>query len=449
MTVPIISLPAGYVTGTAVAFANPDGSAQIVSAATPLPVTGAGGGGGGASLADQSVVDAAGVYWLVRDNGTTLSYLNWATGVVGSPATPVAPAGKLTGEQVRGTQYNATAAGTGYAVGDVLEHILILNIAVSPPTVLANAWVNLSQGTVLASSPAMANLAEITAVVSIAGMLPAFAATPTVNIGSSSLALETGGNLAGINTKLTAVAQDGSDGTGITAPAGGVGIRGWLSGIYARLSGTLAVSGTFWQATQPVSIASMPSTPVTGTFWPTTQPVSVAALPSLATGSNAIGSITNSSFGISGTLPAFAATPTFNIGTAPSLAIGSLPSLHAGGNPIGTVLVPETTFWNESTTALAASTTFTGTARDAGVAAGTPTANTYFNVFYFADQAGTASIECSNDNTTWRIAATVALAINTPAILSVPVMTRYHRAKLVNGAATQTALMINSSYTGS
>lgn len=34
------------------------------------------------------------------------------------------------------------------------------------------------------------------------------------------------------------------------------------------------VSGTFYQATQPVSIASMPTTPVTGTFWQATQPVS-------------------------------------------------------------------------------------------------------------------------------------------------------------------------------
>ena len=41
-----------------------------------------------------------------------------------------------------------------------------------------------------------------------------------------------------------------------------------------RVSGTVAVSGTFWQTTQPVSIATMPSTPVTGTFWQTTQPVS-------------------------------------------------------------------------------------------------------------------------------------------------------------------------------
>jgi hypothetical protein len=38
---------------------------------------------------------------------------------------------------------------------------------------------------------------------------------------------------------------------------------------------TQPVSGTFYQATQPVSIASMPSTPVTGTFWQATQPVSI------------------------------------------------------------------------------------------------------------------------------------------------------------------------------
>lgn len=37
---------------------------------------------------------------------------------------------------------------------------------------------------------------------------------------------------------------------------------------------TQPVSGTFFQVTQPVSIATMPSTPVTGTFWQTTQPVS-------------------------------------------------------------------------------------------------------------------------------------------------------------------------------
>ena len=54
----------------------------------------------------------------------------------------------------------------------------------------------------------------------------------------------------------TNAAADGTDATGVTQLTGGVGIRGWLSGIYSKLSGTIAVSGTFWQATQPVSVAS-------------------------------------------------------------------------------------------------------------------------------------------------------------------------------------------------
>jgi hypothetical protein len=73
----------------------------------------------------------------------------------------------------------------------------------------------------------------------------------------------------------TGVAMDGTDiTTPFAMPAGGVGIRGWLSAIWTKLNGSLAVTGTFWQTTQPVSIASMPSTPVTGTFFQTVQPIS-------------------------------------------------------------------------------------------------------------------------------------------------------------------------------
>ena len=43
------------------------------------------------------------------------------------------------------------------------------------------------------------------------------------------------------------------------------------------------VSGTFWQTTQPVSLATAPTTPVTGTFWQTTQPVSLATAPTTPT----------------------------------------------------------------------------------------------------------------------------------------------------------------------
>ncbi len=147
------------------------GGAQV-SASNPLPVTIT---SGSVSLADQSVVDGAGTFWLVRDSGTMLSYVNWATGLGGTPVAPVAPAGKLAGQQIISTQYNATAAGTGYATGDVLSHIVILNIATTPATVVANTWANISQGTVLSTIPAPVSLAELTATVGVTS-LPALPA---------------------------------------------------------------------------------------------------------------------------------------------------------------------------------------------------------------------------------------------------------------------------------
>ncbi len=61
-------------------------------------------------------------------------------------------------------------------------------------------------------------------------------------------------------------AQDGADGSGITPPTSGSGIRGWLSGIYKAVTGTLTVSVTG-------------TVPVSGTFWPATQPISAVSLP--------------------------------------------------------------------------------------------------------------------------------------------------------------------------
>ena len=49
------------------------------------------------------------------------------------------------------------------------------------------------------------------------------------------------------------------------------------------ISGSVAVTGTFFQATQPVSIANPVA--VTGTFWQATQPISAASLP-LPTGAS-------------------------------------------------------------------------------------------------------------------------------------------------------------------
>ena len=127
-------------------------------------------------------------------------------------------------------------------------------------------------------------------------------------------------------------------------------------------------------------------------------------------------------------------------GQAIGAAIVSMPTVNAVNlNNI---------FFNESTTAQAAGATLTGSSRDVGYAAGGSHMRAVFNAFAFADQAGVVRIECSNDNTTWRRMTTdTAVAANTPVILTVPIMTRYHRVVYVNGATAQGAFMLNTSYT--
>ena len=121
-------------------------------------------------------------------------------------------------------------------------------------------------------------------------------------------------------------------------------------------------------------------------------------------------------------------------------------TVAVSGTPL--MVSQDNLFYNESVTAQAASATLTGTSRDVGVAAAAAHRYAAFNAYSFSDQAGVLRIECSNDNVTWRrMTADVAAAANTPVILSVPVMTRYHRAVYVNGATAQTAFILNTSLT--
>ncbi|NBC37646.1 hypothetical protein GTZ99_13910 [Novosphingobium sp. FSY-8] len=185
-----IKAPGGFVPQMGMSFSDANGLAQSVTAITPLPVAIV--SGACAPLADVSVVDAAGVYWLVRDDGAQLSYVNWGTGNTGQPTAPVAPIGKLTGQQMVQTQYTALQGGTGFAAGDLLSHVLMLNIATTPPTVVTNVWANITQGSVLASTPSSASLAEIAPSVTVAN----FPATQNV-AGTVAVAAPTTTALAG------------------------------------------------------------------------------------------------------------------------------------------------------------------------------------------------------------------------------------------------------------
>lgn len=137
---------------------------------------------------------------------------------------------------------------------------------------------------------------QTTIATALAGLLPAGG---TVEVGNfpTNNAQESGGNLDAL------LAGQGADGTSITPPTGGSGVRGWLSGIYKLLSNPIAVVGTFWPATQPISATNLPlpsgaataagqanivaavnALATTGEVvsvsnFPSTQPVSASALP--------------------------------------------------------------------------------------------------------------------------------------------------------------------------
>lgn len=189
----------------------------------------------------------------------------------------------------------------------------------------------------------------------------------TTSVLPTNASQETGGHLASIDSKLSSPMPVTGTFWQTTQPVSGTFFQstqpvslltlpalttGSATIGNVNVNGTVPVSGTFWQTTQPVS----------GTFWQSTQPVSAASLP-LPTGAatsalqttgnsslttinttlgspfQAGGSIGNSAFGISGTLPAFASTPTFNLGTLNGAATAAKqPSLGVAGTASTDVL---------------------------------------------------------------------------------------------------------------
>lgn len=82
------------------------------------------------------------------------------------------------------------------------------------------------------------------------------------------------GTVPAVNAYITNSPTIAWPGTAAATNYGTAPVSGTVPGVNSYVTNIVPVSGTFWQATQPVSIATMPSTPVTGTFWQTTQPVS-------------------------------------------------------------------------------------------------------------------------------------------------------------------------------
>lgn len=129
--------------------------------------------------------------------------------------------------------YLAKNAFTGASVGDTITATQVLDVSGAVPVSVATIWRNQTTAADLAGAPSAANLT-----------LLASNAVTDAQMASRGYAL------------------DGTDATGVTAPTGGVGIRGWLSGIFGKLPASLgaktaatslSVTLASDQATVPVS----------------------------------------------------------------------------------------------------------------------------------------------------------------------------------------------------
>lgn len=116
------------------------------------------------------------------------------------------------------------------------------------------------------------------------------------------------------------------------------------------------------------------SVPVTGTFWQATQPVSLTSLPALSAGSNVIGAVTQSG--------------TWNIG-----AVSTLPSLPAGSALIGSVTTDNVADALTTNASVTSATTVTSGSTQ-GFNGGS------FQITSIGT-SNTITFEQSNDNTTW------------------------------------------------
>jgi hypothetical protein len=89
-------------------------------------------------------------------------------------------------------------------------------------------------------------------------------------------------SVAGTYAQLVSAVASATAPTAVSASGDAVRLWATTSGALniADGGGSITVDGTFYQATQPVSLASVPTHGVTGTFWQATQPVSIATMPS-------------------------------------------------------------------------------------------------------------------------------------------------------------------------
>ena len=184
------------------------------------------------------------------------------------------------------------------------------------------------------------------------------------------------------NTSFGAKLQDasgapfGTSGNPVFISGGGGSVPTGTAG--SPNSQVLSIQGIAGGVAQPVTIASMPTTPVTGTFWQATQPVSGSVAVSNFPATQPVSGTLTANIGTAGTLATSALQTTANTSLAAIQAAVQAPT-PAGTYNIGSVnvaaLPPDTSATLTITAAdTGSTTTTTGNANSQPLVTGTPTA---------------------------------------------------------------------------
>lgn len=309
-----------------------------------------------------------------------------------------------------------------------------------------------------------------TALAAISGQLPASLGIKTA---AASLSVGPASDLANLEPAGAAI-------TGTAMPAGGSGLTGWLSAIYRSCSEGGTTTGSVTSATTVVTASNtiymggsfqVTSAGTTctityeqsndGTNWVTLPVVPAATASSAATTTTTAAGIYTY---VSSAAFVRARVSTYTSGTVAvvlnqkqQVTPSSGVSLAAGGANIGNVAVTGTatvtgtvnlgTGFTDSTTALAAGATFTGTGR-----ANSAAQYEFFAATAYADQAGTLFIDQSLDTgATYQPILSQAVAAGGAANIAVRMCgavgtATLYRVRYVNGAALQTVFRLSSGF---
>lgn len=152
------------------------------------------------SISGTVWTDDSGAYYVRRDtvtqNGIQVTFTSGASGAEVTPGAGLRPVDAVDAEVVQ-TVYDAVTAGAGYAAGDVLISVSIINTSAAVPSA-AFMWINRTAQAAMTAAPVMAHLVEHKQAVSIAGSV-------AVTMANAPTGAATDATLAAINTTLAQI----------------------------------------------------------------------------------------------------------------------------------------------------------------------------------------------------------------------------------------------------